>query len=62
MGLEIMREVESMGGDPDIIFVAIGGGGMIAGGQGWDRCRWGRAVRLGGSVSTSSLWLSAAAA
>ena len=47
MGLEIMREVESMGGDPDIIFVAIGGGGMIAGG-----CRWTAAAGQGGKLGS----------
>ncbi|KAI7838609.1 hypothetical protein COHA_007616 [Chlorella ohadii] len=31
MGLEILREADMLGGDLDIIFVAIGGGGMIAG-------------------------------
>ena len=33
MGLEVLREAEALGGDPDMIFVAIGGGGMIAGGH-----------------------------
>ncbi|PRW39107.1 threonine deaminase isoform A [Chlorella sorokiniana] len=31
MGLEILRESETLDGDLDIIFVSIGGGGMIAG-------------------------------
>lgn len=48
MGLEILREAEALGGDPDMIFVAIGGGGMIAGGRrvvggtGPARCEGGR--------------------
>ncbi len=43
MGLEILREADMLGGDLDIIFVAIGGGGMIAGG-----CLFGQGGMLAG--------------